>query len=74
LNGFLAGPIVPGKLDFSLAVYGNKTQLPIENEFYGTHTREHTYGAHAKLLFQPNDHLNILLEPVLPTITPTALI
>jgi len=61
LNGFIAGPIVPGKLDFSLAVYGNKTQFPIENEFYGTHTREHTYGAHAKLLFQPNDHLNISL-------------
>src|SRR5882757_1566422 len=64
INGFVSGPMVSDKLDFSLAGYYNSRYYPITNAYYGTQTREKTEGVHAKLLFKPSDSLDITLAGV----------
>jgi iron complex outermembrane receptor protein len=64
INGFVSGPLVSDKLDFSLAGYYNSRYYPITNAYYGTQTREKTEGVHAKLLFKPSDNLDITLAGV----------
>jgi iron complex outermembrane receptor protein len=60
LNGFLSGPITDG-LDFSLSAYGNQRDYPIRNIQLDEDTTQNSSGARAKLLFKPNDNLDILL-------------
>jgi iron complex outermembrane receptor protein len=60
LSGFLSGPITNG-LKFSLSGYGSDRDMPIRNTLLGQNTSQHTEGLRGKLLFQPNDNLDITL-------------
>ncbi|MDB5459848.1 MAG: hypothetical protein JWO72_1589 [Caulobacteraceae bacterium] len=61
VNGFLSGPLVADKLDFSVAAYDNSRDYPITNAYYGRKTHEDTYGTHAKLLLHANENLDVTL-------------
>jgi len=61
LNGFITGPIVPGKLDFSLSGYGNSVDYPIKNLYYDTRAQDDSFGFRGKLLYMPNSDLDITL-------------
>lgn len=60
LNGFLAGPI-SSTVDYSLAGYFTSRTFPITNTQLGKNTEEGIYGARGKLLFKPNENLDITL-------------
>jgi iron complex outermembrane recepter protein len=60
VNGFLSGPITNG-LDYSLSVYDNYRQYPIENTQLDNWSSQRTSGVRAKLLFKPTDDLDITL-------------
>jgi iron complex outermembrane recepter protein len=60
LNGFLSGPITQG-LDFSLSAYDSEIRYPILNTQLDRWSTQRVSGARAKLLFKPNDDLNITL-------------
>jgi iron complex outermembrane receptor protein len=60
INGFITGPITQG-LDFSLSAYGHQRDYPIKNiQLYKRDTQDAS-GARGKLLFKPNDNLDIQL-------------
>jgi len=59
-NGYVAGPITNG-LDFSLAAYYTKRYFPITNLTSGEKTNEKIAGVRGKLLFKPNENLDITL-------------
>lgn len=60
LDGFLAGPI--GKtVEFSLAAWGDHIKYPIRNIELDESTIQRVSGTRAKLLFKPNDDLDITL-------------
>lgn len=61
VNGYVSGPITSG-LDFSLSGYYTDRQFPIENIQLDRHTKERVEGLRAKLLFKPNDDLDIKLS------------
>ena len=58
VNGFISGPIA-NMLEGSLSVYGNVRKFPITNEFNDEKANQHNNGARAKLLFKPNDDLDV---------------
>ena len=60
INAFIAGPITQG-LDFSLSAYGNQRDYPIKNIQLDKRDTQDTSGARGKLLFKPNDNLDVLL-------------
>jgi iron complex outermembrane recepter protein len=60
VNGFLSGPITSG-LDYSLSAYDNDRRYPIKNTQLDDWTTQRTSGVRAKLLFKPNDDLQITL-------------
>ncbi|MFM2289891.1 MAG: hypothetical protein RL684_3034, partial [Pseudomonadota bacterium] len=60
VSGFLSGPLTD-KLKFSLSGYGSDRDMPIRNTLLGQNTYQHTEGVRGKLLFQPNDSLDITL-------------
>jgi len=60
INGFIAGPITQG-LDFSLSAYGNQRDYPIKNIQLDKRDTQDASGARGKLLFKPNDNLDVLL-------------
>ena len=60
INGFIAGPIAQG-LDFSLSAYGNQRDYPIKNIQLDKRDTQDASGARGKLLFKPNDNLDIQL-------------
>ena len=60
INGFIAGPIAQG-LDFSLSAYGNQRDYPIRNIQLDKRDTQDASGARGKLLFKPNDNLDIQL-------------
>ena len=59
-NLFVAGPLTDTVLG-SLAVYGNETQFPLNNIYFGQHSHQDTSGVRGKLLIKPNDALDITL-------------
>ncbi len=59
-NLFVAGPLTDTVLG-SLAVYGNETQFPLNNIYFGEHSHQDTSGVRGKLLIKPNDALDITL-------------
>jgi iron complex outermembrane recepter protein len=59
-NGFLAGPITTD-LSGSLSLYGNVRKFPIVNEADDEKSVQHNDGARAKLMFKPNEDLDITL-------------
>lgn len=61
VSGFVTGPIVPGKLDFSLSGYGNSTDYPIKNIYNDTRFQDDNFGFHGKLLYTPSADLDITL-------------
>ncbi len=60
VNGFLAGPITNG-LDFSLSAYETEVRYPILNTQLDRWSTQRVSGGRAKLLFRPNDDLDITL-------------
>jgi iron complex outermembrane recepter protein len=60
LNGFIAGPI-SSTVDYSLAGYLTSRTFPITNTHLGKNTEEAIYGVRGKLLFKPNENLDITL-------------
>jgi iron complex outermembrane receptor protein len=60
LSGFLSGPITNG-LDFSLSAYDTEIRYPILNTQLDRWSTQRVSGGRAKLLFKPNDDLNITL-------------
>lgn len=60
LNGFIAGPISDA-LQYSLSAYGNTREYPIVNLYNNKNTDQKNSGARGKLLFKPNDKLDITL-------------
>jgi iron complex outermembrane recepter protein len=60
VNGYVAGPITNG-LDYSVAAYYTKRTFPITNTTLNQDTSEKIYGVRGKLLFKPNDNLDITL-------------
>lgn len=60
INGFIAGPITQG-LGFSLSAYGNQRDYPIRNIQLDKRDTQDASGARGKLLFKPNDNLDVLL-------------
>ena len=60
INAFISGPITQG-LDFSVSAYGNQREYPLKNIQLDKRTTQDTSGARAKLLFKPNDNLDVLL-------------
>jgi iron complex outermembrane receptor protein len=60
VNAFISGPIVD-KLDFSLAGYYTSRDFPITNIQLDEKTKEKVQGVRGKLLFRPNDDLDIRL-------------
>src|SRR5580698_1365345 len=60
INGFIAGPITQG-LDFSLSAYGNQHDYPIKNIQLDRRDTQDASGARGKLLFKPNENLDVLL-------------
>jgi iron complex outermembrane recepter protein len=60
INGFISGPITQG-LDFSLSAYGNQRDYPIRNIQLDKRDTQDASGARGKLLFKPNDNLDVLL-------------
>jgi iron complex outermembrane receptor protein len=59
-NGFVGGPISQTVLG-SLSVYGNQRDFPIVNLHTGDHSDQDNSGVRGKLLFKPNDALDITL-------------
>ena len=57
-NGFVGGPLSDTVLG-SLSVYGNKREFPITNIFDGDKSNQNNSGVRAKLIFKPNDALDI---------------
>ena len=60
ISAFITGPITQG-LDFSLSAYGNRRDYPIKNIQLDKRDTQDASGARAKLLFRPNDNLDVLL-------------
>jgi iron complex outermembrane recepter protein len=60
LNGYVAGPI-SGKVDYSVAGYYTQRTFPITNTHLKKDTKEDVYGLRGKLLFKPNENLDITL-------------
>jgi iron complex outermembrane receptor protein len=60
LNGFISGPI-SSKVDYSVAGYFTSRTFPITNTHLGKNTEEAVYGVRGKLLFKPNENLDITL-------------
>ena len=59
-SGFIAGPI-SDTVQYSVAAYGNTRDYPITNLATGDKTDQKTYGVRGKLLFKPNENLDITL-------------
>jgi iron complex outermembrane receptor protein len=59
VNGFVTGPISSG-VDYSLAAYYTKRTFPITNLHLNKDTTENVSGVRGKLLFKPNENLDIL--------------
>ena len=60
LNGFVTGLVTSG-VDYSLTGYYTKRTFPIANTDLNHDTTEDVYGARGKLLFKPNENLDITL-------------
>jgi iron complex outermembrane receptor protein len=60
VSGFLSGPITSG-LDYGLSAYDNDRRYPIKNTQLNEWSTQRTSGVRAKLLFKPNDDLQITL-------------
>lgn len=60
LNGFIAGPI-SNRVDYSLTGYFTQRTFPITNTHLDKNTEETIYGARGKLLFKPNENLDVTL-------------
>ena len=59
-NGFVGGPITETVLG-SLSLYGNQREFPLTNLHTGDHSDQDNSGVRGKLLFKPNDALDITL-------------
>ncbi len=59
-NGFVGGPMTDTVLG-SLSVYGNQREFPLTNLNTGDHSDQDNSGVRGKLLFKPNDALDITL-------------
>jgi iron complex outermembrane recepter protein len=59
-NGFVGGPVAENVLG-SLSVYGTERQFPINNIYYGQNSDQDNTGVRGKLLFKPNEDLDITL-------------
>jgi iron complex outermembrane receptor protein len=57
-NGFVGGPLTDGLLG-SLSVYGNKREFPITNLYSGDKSDQDNSGVRGKLVFKPNEALDI---------------
>ncbi len=60
VNGFLAGPVAQA-LEFSIAAYDNDRRYPIKNTQLDHWSTQRVYGTTAKLLFKPNEDLDVTL-------------
>jgi len=60
INGFLSGPLTQG-LEFSLSAYANQRDYPIRNIQLDKQDIQYASGARGKLLFKPNENLDVLL-------------
>src|SRR5277367_2128458 len=59
-NGFVGGPMTETVLG-SLSVYGNQREFPLTNLYTGDKSDQDNSGVRGKLLFKPNDALDITL-------------
>ncbi len=59
-NGFVGGPLTETILG-SISLYGNERQFPINNIHFGTNSDQDNDGIRGKLVFKPNDALDITL-------------
>ncbi len=57
---FLAGPLAKG-LDVSLSLYGLHRDFPIRNVLLNENSNQDAFGGRLKLLFRPNEDLDITL-------------
>lgn len=59
-NGFISGPL-GDSVRASLSAYYTTREFPIKNLRLGKNTTQKVYGARGKLLFRPNDDIDITL-------------
>lgn len=60
INGFIAGPI-SDTVQYSVSAYSNTRDYPIKNLYYDQSTNQKNDGVRGKLLFKPNESLDITL-------------